>query len=147
VKFYGRVVERRDIDGKPHFEWIDTEDVMAMAYDTPIPGYASNTVNTMRLWTAKSTREFDLSFFNEGNYIRAVEKKMMTENISKVLYPADHIPEGRELRFKQEYFLACATVDDVIWRFRKGHDDLRKLPEKVAIQLNDTHPALCISQN
>ena len=146
VKFYGKVVERRDTEGKPHFEWIDTEDVMAMAYDTPIPGFGTNTVNTMRLWTAKATREFDLAFFNEGNYIRAVEKKMMTENISKVLYPADNIPEGKELRFKQEYFLACATVHDVIYRFRKTHSDLRLLPTRVAIQLNDTHPALCIPE-
>ncbi|RNC69887.1 MAG: glycogen/starch/alpha-glucan phosphorylase [Desulfuromonadales bacterium] len=146
VKFYGRAVERKDAEGKTVFDWIDTEDVMAMAFDTPIPGYGTNTVNTMRLWTAKSTREFDLSFFNEGNYIRAVEKKMMTENISKVLYPADHIPEGKELRFKQEYFLASATIHDVIYRFHKMHDDLRHLPEKAAIQLNDTHPALCIPE-
>ncbi|ABB31182.1 glycogen/starch/alpha-glucan phosphorylase [Geobacter metallireducens RCH3] len=146
VKFYGRVVERKDTEGNTLFDWIDTEDVMAMAYDTPIPGYGTNTVNTMRLWTAKSTREFDLSFFNEGNYIRAVEKKMLTENISKVLYPADNVPEGKELRFKQEYFLACATVHDVIYRFHKQHEDLRRLPEKAAIQLNDTHPALCIPE-
>ncbi len=146
VKFYGKVVEHKDAEGNTVFDWVDTEDVMAMAYDTPIPGYGNNTVNTMRLWTAKSTREFDLSFFNEGNYIRAVEKKMLTENISKVLYPADNVPEGKELRFKQEYFLACATVYDVLYRFRKQHDDLKILPEKAAIQLNDTHPALCIPE-
>ncbi|QSV44637.1 glycogen/starch/alpha-glucan phosphorylase [Geobacter benzoatilyticus] len=146
VKFYGKVVEHKDAEGNTVFDWIDTEDVMAMAYDTPIPGYGNNTVNTMRLWTAKSTREFDLSFFNEGNYIRAVEKKMLTENISKVLYPADNVPEGKELRFKQEYFLACATVYDVLYRFRKQHNDLKLLPEKAAIQLNDTHPALCIPE-
>ncbi len=146
VKFYGKVVERKDAEGNTVFDWIDTEDVMAMAFDTPIPGYGINTVNTMRLWTAKSTREFDLNFFNEGNYIRAVEKKMVSENISKVLYPADNVPEGKELRFKQEYFLASATVHDVIYRFRKQHEDLRLLPEKAAIQLNDTHPALCIPE-
>lgn len=146
IKFNGRVVERKDGEANSIFDWIDTDDVMAMAYDTPIPGYGTNTVNTMRLWTAKSTREFDLTFFNEGNYIRAVEKKMMTENISKVLYPADHVPEGKELRFKQEYFLASATLHDVIYRFRKMHDDLRLLPDKVAIQLNDTHPALAIPE-
>lgn len=146
VKFYGKVVEHKDAEGHTVFDWVDTEDVMAMAYDTPIPGYGNNTVNTMRLWTAKSTREFDLSFFNEGNYIRAVEKKMLTENISKVLYPADNVPEGKELRFKQEYFLACATVYDVLYRFRKQHSDLKLLPEKAAIQLNDTHPALCIPE-
>ncbi len=100
----------------------------------------------MRLWSAKSSRDFDLKFFNEGNYIRAVEKKMQTETISKVLYPADNVIEGKELRFKQEYFLASATIHDVLYRFKKKHTDLRLLPDKVAIQLNDTHPALAIPE-
>ncbi len=146
VKFYGRVVEHQGPDGRVQHQWIDTENIMAMAYDTPIPGYGTHTVNTLRLWSAKATREFDLQFFNEGNYIRAVEKKMMSENISKVLYPADNVQEGRELRFKQEYFLASSTIHDVIYRFKKMHSDLRQLPEKVAVQLNDTHPSLCIPE-
>lgn len=145
VKFYGRVVKVL-IDGKERHEWVDTEDVMAMAFDTPTPGYRTNTVNTLRLWSAKSTREFNLKYFYEGDYIRAVEKKMVSENISKVLYPSDNIVEGRELRFKQEYFLASATVHDVLYRFKKNHTDLKLLPEKVAIQLNDTHPALAIPE-
>jgi glycogen phosphorylase len=146
VKFYGRVVQITMADGKTRFEWVDTEDVMAMAYDIPVPGYGTHTVNTLRLWSAKATREFDLNFFNEGNYIRAVEKKMMSENISKVLYPADNVQEGRELRLKQEYFLASSTIHDVLYRFKKMHQDLRLLPEKVAIQLNDTHPVLAIPE-
>lgn len=146
VKFYGRVVTTTNREGRTEHNWVDTEEVMAMAYDTPIPGYRNTTVNTMRLWSAKSSREFDLKFFNEGNYIRAVEKKMLSENISKVLYPADNVIEGKELRFKQEYFLASATVHDVIYRFKKKHSDLRLLPDKVAIQLNDTHPALAIPE-
>jgi starch phosphorylase len=146
VKFYGRVTTITDAVGGTHSSWVDTEDVMAMAYDIPVPGYGTNTVNTMRLWSAKATREFDLDFFNVGNYIRAVEKKMMSENISKVLYPADDIPEGKELRLKQEYFLASATIYDVLYRFRKTHTDLGLLPDKVAIQLNDTHPALAIPE-
>ncbi|WP_085812457.1 glycogen/starch/alpha-glucan phosphorylase [Geoanaerobacter pelophilus] len=146
VKFYGRVITTFDKNGKLLREWVDTEDVMAMAYDTPIPGYQTNSVNTLRLWTAKSSREFDLKFFNEGNYIRAVEKKMQSETISKVLYPADNVIEGKELRFKQEYFLASATVHDVIYRFKKKHSDMKRLPEKVAIQLNDTHPTLAIPE-
>jgi starch phosphorylase len=145
VKFYGRVVEVT-IAGKARHEWVDTEDVMAMAHDIPVPGYGKTTVNTMRLWSAKSTRDFNLKYFYEGNYIRAVEKKMLSENISKVLYPSDNIVEGRELRFKQEYFLASATVHDVLYRFKKTHSDLSHLPEKVAIQLNDTHPALAIPE-
>jgi starch phosphorylase len=145
VKYYGRVV-KVTIDGKERHEWVDTEDVMAMAHDTPVPGYRTKTVNTLRLWSAKSSREFDLKYFNEGDYIRAVQKKMVSENISKVLYPSDNIVEGRELRFKQEYFLASATVHDVLYRFKKKHTDLKLLPNKVAIQLNDTHPALAIPE-
>ncbi|NJD89933.1 MAG: glycogen/starch/alpha-glucan phosphorylase [Geobacter sp.] len=146
VRFYGNVKEFRDETGRVRHEWVDTENVMAMPHDTPIPGYGTQTVNTMRLWSAKASREFDLKFFNEGNYIRALEKKMTSENISKVLYPADNVQEGKELRLKQEYFLASATINDVIYRYRKTHSDLRKLPEKVAVQLNDTHPALCIPE-
>ena len=145
VKYYGRV-EKVTIDGKERHEWVDTEDVMAMAHDTPVPGYRTKTVNTLRLWSAKSSREFDLKYFNEGDYIRAVQKKMVSENISKVLYPSDNIVEGQELRFKQEYFLASATVHDVLYRFKKMHTDLKLLPDKVAIQLNDTHPALAIPE-
>ncbi|HYS43141.1 MAG TPA: glycogen/starch/alpha-glucan phosphorylase, partial [Geobacteraceae bacterium] len=145
VKYYGRV-EKVTIDGKERHEWVDTEDVMAMAHDTPVPGYLTKTVNTLRLWSAKSSREFDLKYFNEGDYIRAVQKKMVSENISKVLYPSDNIVEGQELRFKQEYFLASATVHDVLYRFKKMHTDLKLLPDKVAIQLNDTHPALAIPE-
>ncbi|GFO60374.1 alpha-1,4 glucan phosphorylase [Geomonas silvestris] len=146
VKFYGRVITTINSQGQLVREWVDTEDVMAMAYDTPIPGYQTHSVNTLRLWSAKSSREFDLKFFNEGNYIRAVEKKMQSETISKVLYPADNVIEGKELRFKQEYFLASATVHDVLYRFKKKHNDLKLLPDKVAIQLNDTHPALAIPE-
>jgi len=146
VKFYGRVITTLNAAGQLVKEWVDTEDVMAMAYDTPIPGYQTQSVNTLRLWSAKSSREFDLKFFNEGNYIRAVEKKMQSETISKVLYPADNVIEGKELRFKQEYFLASATVHDVLYRFKKKHADLRLLPRKVAIQLNDTHPTLAIPE-
>jgi len=146
VKYYGRVITTISKLGKLLREWVDTEDVMAMAYDTPIPGYQTHSVNTLRLWSAKSSREFDLKFFNQGNYIRAVEKKMQSETISKVLYPADNMIEGKELRFKQEYFLASATVHDVLYRFKKKHQDLKLLPEKVAIQLNDTHPTLAIPE-
>ena len=146
VNFYGKVIEKKDPDGRTFLDWVDTEHVMAIAHDTPIPGYGTHTVNTLRLWSAKASREFDLKFFNEGNYIRALEKKMTSENISKVLYPADNVKEGRELRLKQEYFLASATVHDVIYRFKKFHADLRHLPEKVVVQLNDTHPALCIPE-
>ncbi|NMC75633.1 MAG: glycogen/starch/alpha-glucan phosphorylase, partial [Geobacteraceae bacterium] len=146
IRFYGRVVTEYDERGREVKRWADTEDVMAMAYDIPIPGYGNNVVNTMRLWSAKSSREFDMHFFIEGKYIEAVQKKILTENISKVLYPPDKVIEGRELRLKQEYFLASATVQDILYRFKKKYSDPRLLPEKVAIQLNDTHPCLAIPE-
>ncbi len=146
VKFYGSVITRHDENGVEVKHWIDTEDVMAMAYDLPIPGYGNNIVNTMRLWSAKATREFDLHFFTEGKYIEAVQKKMHSENISKVLYPADNVIEGRELRLKQEYFLVSATIQDILYRFRKMHNEPHLIPRKIAIQLNDTHPSLAIPE-
>ncbi|MFZ4858029.1 MAG: glycogen/starch/alpha-glucan phosphorylase [Desulfuromonadaceae bacterium] len=146
IKFFGRVEHYQDDQGQTRYHWIDTTDVMALAYDFPIPGYGNETVNTMRLWSAKSTRDFELGSFNQGNYIGAVESKMRTENISKVLYPADHMAEGKELRLRQEYFLSSATVQDIFYRFAKKHDNLSLLPEKVAIQLNDTHPTLAIPE-
>ena len=146
VRFFGRVVSSVDPDGTIRHEWVDTEQVMALAYDTPVPGYGTKTVNTLRLWSAKASREFDLQFFNRGDYIRAVEEKAATENISKVLYPADDIREGQELRLKQEYFLSAATLGDILERFRKHCGDWRLLPEQAAIQLNDTHPTLAIPE-
>jgi len=146
IRYHGRVVEYAGETGEKCYSWIDTHDVMALAYDVPVPGYGNDTVNTMRLWSAKSTREFELTSFNQGNYVGAVESKMKTENISKVLYPADHMLEGKELRLRQEYFLSSATVQDIFYRFAKKHDDLGLLPVKVAIQLNDTHPTLAIPE-
>ena len=146
IQYQGHCVEYRGESGEKCHSWVDTHDVMALAYDVPIPGFGNNTVNTMRLWSAKSTRDFELESFNRGNYIGAVESKMKTENISKVLYPADHMLEGKELRLRQEYFLSSATVQDIFYRFAKKHDDLSLLPEKVAIQLNDTHPTLAIPE-
>jgi len=146
VKFGGRVVQFKDEQGKTHFHWIDTEDVMAMAYDTPVPGYHTSTVNNMRLWTAKASRDFNLTYFNEGNYIKAVEDKNASENLSKVLYPSDTTLMGRELRLKQQYFFVCASLQDILRRFTKFHADLDMLPDKVAIQLNDTHPAIAIPE-
>lgn len=146
VQFYGRVVESSNGNGRIYRDWVDTEEVMAIAYDTPIPGYNNDSVNTMRLWQAKSSRGFDLNYFQHGDYIRAIEDIALTENISKVLYPNDNIFEGQELRLKQEYFLVSATLQDIIRRYNKGHLHLDLLPDKVAIQLNDTHPALAIPE-
>ena len=146
VKFGGRVVQFKNGEGNSHFHWVDTEDVMAMAYDTPVPGYDTATVNNMRLWSAKASRDFNLKYFNEGNYIKAVEEKNESENLSKVLYPDDTTQMGRELRLKQQYFFVCASLQDIMLRFTKYHTNLEELPDKVAIQLNDTHPSIAIPE-
>ena len=146
VKFHGRVVQYNDDRGRLHSHWIDSDDVMAMAYDTPVPGCGLNTVNNMRLWSAKASRDFDLKYFNEGNYIQAVGDKNESENLSKVLYPDDSTAMGRELRLKQQYFFVSASLQDILLRFQKHHDNFDELPDKVAIQLNDTHPSIAIPE-
>uniref|UniRef100_A0A8B9KKS9 Alpha-1,4 glucan phosphorylase n=1 Tax=Astyanax mexicanus TaxID=7994 RepID=A0A8B9KKS9_ASTMX len=147
VHFYGRVEETEEGS-----KWVDTQVVLAMPYDTPIPGYMNNTVNTMRLWSARAPNDFNLRDFNVGDYIQAVLDRNLAENISRVLYPNDNFFEGKELRLKQEYFVVAATLQDVIRRFktskRNCYDPLSfdSFPEKVAIQLNDTHPAMAIPE-
>ncbi|MEO5574112.1 MAG: glycogen/starch/alpha-glucan phosphorylase [Gammaproteobacteria bacterium] len=146
VKFYGQVVHFYDDEGQFRHQWVDTEEVIAMAYDTPIPGYGTATVNNMRLWSSKSTDDFNLSYFNDGNYIKAVEDKNASENISKVLYPNDTTEMGKVLRLKQQYFFVCASLQDILRRLNNSHESLDRLPEKVAIQLNDTHPSIAIPE-
>ncbi|XP_054893968.1 glycogen phosphorylase, liver form [Poeciliopsis prolifica] len=147
VHFYGRVEETRDGP-----KWVDTQVVLAMPYDTPIPGYMNNTVNTMRLWSARAPNDFNLKDFNVGDYIQAVLDRNLAENISRVLYPNDNFFEGKELRLKQEYFVVAATLQDIIRRFKttkKGvpsRISFDTFPDKVAIQLNDTHPAMAIPE-
>jgi glycogen phosphorylase len=147
VKFYGRAEHYTDDAGAGRERWVDTQDVYAMAYDIAVPGYGNNVVNSLRLWSAKASRDFDLAKFNTGAYVAAVEDKTQTENISKVLYPPDDQYAGRELRLKQQYFFTSATIQDVIRRFKKYPDRRwEDLPDKVAIQLNDTHPAISIPE-
>jgi glycogen phosphorylase len=146
VRFGGRVLRYRDAEGRWRHQWVDAEEVMAMAYDLPVPGYGGAAVNNLRLWGAKSTREFNLKYFNQGNYIEAVRDKNESENLSKVLYPSDSTARGKELRFRQEYFFVCASLQDILARFRKNHSSFDALPDKVAIQLNDTHPAMTIAE-
>jgi starch phosphorylase len=146
VKFYGQVETVNGHDGKPRFEWRDGQDVLAMAYDIPVPGYGKETVNSLRLWSAKSTREFDLNYFNSGDYVSAVEEKNQNENITRVLYPSDNVYQGRELRLKQEYFFVSATLQDAIRRYLKTQPDFGQFADKTAFQLNDTHPAIAIPE-
>lgn len=146
IHFYGKVVEFPTPDGNIEHHWIDTDHVVAMAYDVPIPGYDTTTVNNLRLWSAKATREFDLRHFNDGNYERAVEGRNGSESISKVLYPNDTSASGKELRLKQQYFFVSASIQDILRRFIAKHSDWSLLPDKIAIQLNDTHPAIAVAE-
>jgi starch phosphorylase len=146
VRFCGRVKEYTDETGRFCHSWEETESIMAMACDTLIPGYGNDNVINMRLWAAKSTREFNLELFNTGKYIQAVEDKVMSENISRVLYPSEEVKEGRELRLKQQYFFVSATFQDIMRRFRKRKVEYSRFPDMVAVQLNDTHPTIAIPE-
>ncbi|MEJ2590237.1 MAG: glycogen/starch/alpha-glucan phosphorylase [Candidatus Thiodiazotropha sp.] len=146
VRFGGRVMEYQDSTGRRHFDWIEGDVVMAQAYDTPIPGFHNDTVNNLRLWSAKAYEDFDLNCFNLGEYTEAVVGKTLSENISKVLYPNDTSTMNKLLRLKQQYFFVCASLKDILRRFFTDHDDLAELPNSIAIQLNDTHPAIAIPE-
>ncbi len=145
VRFGGRVETVHD-NGRESFKWVDTENVMAMAYDTPVPGYRNDVVNSLRLWSAKATREFDIGTFNRGDYVDAVHDKTRTENLARVLYPNDSVAVGRELRLRQEYFFVSATLQDAIRRHKARWPDVRNLHDSSAFQLNDTHPAVAIAE-
>jgi len=146
VKFYGETTTSEDGNGRLHFDWVNTHNVKALAYDTPIPGFQNDTVNNLRLWKATSDEGFDLKSFNQGDYIDAVRNNLLEENISRVLYPNDKVFKGQELRLKQEYFLVSASLQDAMRRFKKQFSDLRKIPEQMAVQCNDTHPNLAIPE-
>ena len=145
VKFYGKVVDTVWPNGRQKSEWVDTSDVIGIAYDTPIDGYDNRTVNTLRLWSARASKDFDLDYFQHGDYLKAVEEKNLSENISKVLYPNDASFQGQELRLKQQYFFVSCSIQDIIRRYLiTHHHSFKTFPDKVAIQMNDTHPSLTI---
>jgi glycogen phosphorylase len=145
VRFGGRV-EESGVGVTSVVRWVDTDDVLAMAYDTIIPGYGTEATNTLRLWSAKATEEMNLRAFNQGNYMGAVESKNHSENVSRVLYPDDSTESGRELRLRQEYFFVSASVQDMIHRYLRNHTTFDQLADKVSIHLNDTHPVLAIPE-
>ncbi len=150
IKFYGHVLQVNDEHGIKH-HWVKAQHVVAMAYDIPVPGYGTDTVNNLRLWSAKATKDFDLRQFNDGNYEQSVEQRTDSETISKVLYPNDASASGRELRLKQQYFFVSASIQDILRRFTTTRDvktqkDWSDLPNKIAIQLNDTHPAIGVAE-
>lgn len=146
VPFGGHVVETVGQGGELMVRWVDTQSVLGVPFDTPVAGFDNNTVNTLRLWSAKASSELNLDVFNDGDYRRAVEEKALSESISKVLYPNDRSPEGRELRLKQQFFFVCCSIEDIIRRFKKTHDSFDEFPNKCAIQLNDTHPAIAVAE-
>jgi len=147
IKFGGRTRNRTDSSGKPVVEWVDTQDVLAIPYDIPIPGYRNDIVNTLRLWSAAATDEFDLEEFNAGSYADAVASKNLAENITMVLYPNTATQDGHELRLRQQYFLASASLQDSLRFFTYHHgNDVTKFAEKNCLQLNDTHPAIAVAE-
>jgi starch phosphorylase len=146
VRLYGEVSAHHSASGRVVFDWVGGRTVVGLPYDSFIVGHETDTVNTLRLWAARASREFDLKLFNEGDFRRAVEEKVEIENISKVLYPDDRTLEGKELRLKQQYFFVACSIADILSHFKRRHSDLSLLPERAAIQLNDTHPAVAVAE-
>jgi len=147
VKFGGRISTRVDASGNTLYDWVDTQDVLAIPYDIPIPGYRNDIVNTLRLWSAAATDEFDLEEFNAGSYADAVASKNLAENITMVLYPNTATQDGHELRLRQQYFLASASLQDTLRFYTYHHgNDVRDFADKNCLQLNDTHPAIAVAE-
>jgi glycogen phosphorylase len=146
IKLGGHTEQVPDARGGFRVRWVPARSVIGIPYDTPSPGMGNNTVNTMRLWRARASEEFDLAVFNAGDYVRAVEEKNLSENISKVLYPMDNSPQGKELRLQQQYFFVACSIQDIVRRYLLTHRSFEAFPDKVAIQLNDTHPSIAIPE-
>ena len=145
VPLYGNI-EWDEKDGRRYPRWVNRAYLIGIPYDMPVIGYGGKTVNYLRLFSARSSKELDLSTFNEGGYMKAVEKKIISETVSKVLYPSDSFDAGKELRLTQQYFFVSCAINDIMRRFLEKEKDFTKLPQKVAIQLNDTHPALAVAE-
>ncbi len=146
VSFGGSTQRIPDDKGGFRVLWKPSEHLYGVPYDTPVAGYRTNTVNSLRLWAARAGQEFDFQLFNAGDYVRAVQEKTTTEVISKVLYPNDNFEAGRELRLRQEYFFVTCSIQDIVWRYKKTHTSFDAFASKVSIQLNDTHPAIAIAE-
>ena len=146
VPVYGRIEHGVDRRGGYNPMWMDWKVLIGIPYDMLIAGYGGRTVNRLRLYAARSSRDFDMQIFNDGDYFKAVEQKIASETISKALYPSDAVVAGRELRLAQEYFLVACAIRDIVRSFQQNHDSFREFSAKVAIQLNDTHPSLAVAE-
>lgn len=146
VKYNGDV-RVEEINGKMHFIHENYDPVLAVPYDIPVKGYRNDTVNSLRLWSAKPVEDFDLSTFNQGHFLKAMQRKSEAESISQILYPSDHGFEGKLLRLKQEYFFVCAGLKRIVRRYKKHNNgSMDGFPDKICIHINDTHPALCVPE-
>ena len=146
IPLYGRVENLRNAEEDYRQNWTDYKIVLGVPNDMPVAGYNGETVNFLRLFSARASEDFDIEIFNRGDYIRAVEQKIGTENISRVLYPSDSVVAGRELRLVQEYFLVACAVRDIVRRYLNEYENFDQFADKVAIQMNDTHPALAVAE-
>ena len=146
VKFGGYVSAKTDETGRTHFVHENYQSVMAIPYDMPIIGYNNNVVNTLMIWDAEPKQSFELDAFDKGDYKKAVEQQNLARNLVEVLYPNDNHIAGKELRLKQQYFFVSASLQRAVDRFKKNHADISMLPEKVAIQMNDTHPTVAVAE-
>lgn len=145
IPIYGRM-EKFTQSGKTFTKWVGYGEIIGVPYDMPIVGYGGKTVNYLRLFSARASSSLDIKIFNEGGYVKAVEDKIKRETVSKVLYPSDASESGKELRLVQQYFFVACALSDIIRRFKEEHMDFNLLPDKVAIQMNDTHPALAVAE-
>ncbi|HKD82292.1 MAG TPA: glycogen/starch/alpha-glucan phosphorylase [Candidatus Angelobacter sp.] len=146
IPLYGRIESSRDSQGNRRQSWVDSKIVVGVPNDMPVAGYNGATVNFLRLFTARASEDFDIEIFNRGDYIRAIERKIASENISRVLYPSDSVLSGKELRLTQEYFLVACALRDILRQYVSSHTGFDDLPGKVAVQMNDTHPSLCVAE-
>src|SRR5947207_1763855 len=146
IPLYGRIEHTRDSEGNRVHRWTDYKIVVGVPNDMPVAGFGGQTVNYLRLFTARASQDFDIEIFNRGDYIRAVEQKIGSENISRVLYPSDTVMSGKELRLIQEYFLVACSLHDILRKYLTAHASLDDFPAKVAVQMNDTHPSLCVAE-
>ena len=146
VNFGGHTEYYRDETGCQHVRWIPDRVVKGVAYDTPIQGYGVNNCNTLRLWSAEAVESFDFQAFNVGDYYRAVNEKLVSETVSKVLYPNDEPASGKRLRLAQQYFFVTCSLQDMLHLLELAHVPVERFPERFAVQLNDTHPSIGVAE-